>query len=48
MNVKCLLVNKTSKEGKSYVCLEIYLTDTIKKVMFLTPAEVELVKLTHK
>lgn len=48
MNVKSVLVSKTSKDGKPYVCLEIYLTENTKKVVFLTEAEIELIKLTHK
>ena len=45
--IKCNLVEKVSKKGKNYLCLEIYLTDTYKKIVFLLPAEIELLKLSN-
>lgn len=45
--IKCNLVEKVSKKGNNYLCLEIYLTDTYKKVVFLDQAEVELLKLSN-
>ena len=45
MNVNAELVEKVSKTGNKYVCIEISLTDKVKKVVFLTDAEVELLKL---
>lgn len=45
--IKCNLVEKVSKKGNNYLCLEIYLTDTYKKVVFLEQAEVELLKLSN-
>lgn len=45
MNIKSELVEKTSKSGNKYVCIEVSLTDKVKKVVFLTDAEVELIKL---
>ncbi len=45
MNVNAELVEKISKTGNKYVCIEISLTDKVKKVVFLTDAEVELLKL---
>lgn len=45
MNVNAELVEKISKNGNKYVCIEISLTDKVKKVVFLTDAEVELLKL---
>ena len=45
MNLKAVLVSKTSKEGKPYNCVEVYITDTIKKIVFLSEAELELLKL---
>ena len=44
MNVKCQLVEKTSQKGNKYLCLEISLSDTYKKIVFLDNAEVELLK----
>lgn len=47
MVITAELVNKVSKNGKSYVCVELYLTDNVKKTVFLTDAEVELVKMFY-
>lgn len=44
MDVKATLQEKTSKKGNSYICIEIQLTDTFKKVIFLEGAEIELAK----
>lgn len=48
MPIKCMLVNKTSKDGNPYQCIEIYITDNVKKVVFLTQAERELLLLQKK
>lgn len=48
MNLDCKLVNKISKEDKPYQCIEIYLTEQYKKTVFLTPAEKELILLSHR
>lgn len=45
--IKCNLVEKVSKKGNNYLCLEIYLTDTYKKIVFLEPCEIELLKLSN-
>ena len=45
--VKCNLVEKVSKNGNNYLRLEIYLTDTYKKIVFLDKAEIELLKLSN-
>lgn len=45
MNVKCQLVEKVSKKGNKYLCLEISLSDTYTKTVFLDNAEIELIKL---
>lgn len=47
MNVKAVVVEKTSKEGKSYIAIEVYITDNIKKLVFLNPTELELLKLNY-
>lgn len=47
MEVKATLVEGIGKKsGKPYTALEIQLTDTFKKMVFLEPAELELLKLT--
>ncbi len=47
MDLKAKLVDKVSKNNKSYKCIEIYLTDTYKKIVFLENSEIELLKLTN-
>lgn len=47
MNLKAVLVEKTSKSGNPYVCVEVSITDKIKKLVFLSPAEVELIKMVY-
>lgn len=42
--MKCELVEKTSKSGNKYIALEVSLTPTYKKVIFLEQAELELVR----
>lgn len=45
MQVKAILCEKVSKKGNTYKCIEIYITENIKKLVFLTDAEKELLKL---
>ncbi len=45
MPVKAVVVERTSKSGNPYVAIEVYITDKIKKLVFLTPAELELIKM---
>lgn len=47
MDLKAKLVEKESKKGNKYLCLEIKLSDTYTKIVFLESAEVELIKLTY-
>lgn len=42
--MKCEIVEKTSKNGNKYIVLEIHLTPTYTKDVFLDKAEVELIK----
>lgn len=42
--MKVELVEKTSSKGNKYIALEIHLTPTYTKTVFLEKAEVELVK----
>lgn len=48
MPIKAELVEKTSKDGNKYVAVEITLYGDVKKVVFLTQAEKELIKLAYK
>ncbi len=45
MKLNAIVCEKVSKSGKLYICIEVYLTDKIKKMVFLTPAELELIKI---
>ena len=45
--ITCNLVEKVSKSGNNYICLEIFLTETYKKIVFLDKAEIELLKLSN-
>lgn len=47
MDLRVELVTRTSKTGKEYQCLEIYLTDDYKKVVFLDKAELALIELSR-
>lgn len=48
MDVKATLEDKISKDGKPYKCIEIQITPTYKKVVFLQQAELELLALNDK
>ena len=48
MPIKAMLVERTSAKGSKYVCIEVYITDKIKKLVFLTEAELELLKLQNQ
>lgn len=45
MQIKAVLVEKTSKSGNPYIAIEVYITENVKKLVFLTPAELELLKM---
>lgn len=46
MPIKCTLVENEKKDGSGkYKCLEIQLTPTYKKKVFLLPSELALVEL---
>lgn len=47
MDLKAKLVEKESKKGNNYVCIEIQISNTYTKTVFLEPAELELIKLTY-
>lgn len=48
MPIKCNLVERTSKDGNKYVCLVIYITENVQKIVFLTQAEKELLQLSNQ
>lgn len=45
MEVKALIEEKVSKSGNPYTAIVIYITDKVTKTVFLTPAELELIKM---
>ncbi len=45
--LKAELVQKTSKNGNPYTVLELSITDKVKKQVFLSDAEIELIKITQ-
>ena len=48
MKFEALLEERVSKKsGKSYKCVVVKLTDTLEKVIFLEPAEIELLQLKY-
>lgn len=48
MDIKAKLVEKTSeKNGKKYVCIEVYLSNSYKKVLFISNPELEIIKLAN-
>lgn len=46
MPIKAMLVEKTSKKGNKYVCIELTIAENVKKIVLLEKAELELIKLT--
>lgn len=46
MEIKGILVERVSKNGNPYTAIEIQITDKLKKLVFLSPAEIELLKLS--
>lgn len=46
MVYKATLETRTSKAGREYQVLVIKLTDKLEKLIFLEPAEIELLKLS--
>lgn len=43
VSLRAEFVEKTSKEGNKYYVVEVYITDNVKKIVFLDPAEKELI-----
>lgn len=41
--MKTELVEKVSKDGNKYICLEVHLTPTYTKLVFLNSAEKEII-----
>ena len=48
MDVKATLETRTSKEGKEYKCVVIKISNHSEKVVFLNPAELELLEMNSK
>lgn len=48
MDIKCSLETRTSKKGTTYEVLVLKLSETCEKLVFLEPAEIELLKMTQK
>lgn len=48
MPLEAKLVERTSKDGRKYLAVELTIYGDMKKLVFLTPAELELIKLTYK
>ena len=44
---KAVLETRTSKKGSEYEVLVIKITDKIEKLVFLEPAELELLKMSN-
>lgn len=44
---KCFLEERTSKKGTSYQCIVIKITDKLEKLVFLSDAELELLKINN-
>lgn len=47
MKINAELLNKISKKGNAYTCIEIQLTDKYKKVVFLDEPESALVQVAY-
>ena len=47
MKLNALLVEKISKKGTPYLCVEVSITDKIKKLVFLSQSEIELINLYY-
>lgn len=48
IDLKCSLETRTSKKGTDYEVIVIKITDKIEKLVFLSPSELELLKLNNK
>lgn len=46
MKIEGILVERVSKAGNAYTAVELQITDKLKKLVFLSPAEIELLKLS--
>ncbi len=46
IDLKASLETLNKKDGGTYKCVVLYLTDTCKKKVFLEDAEIELIELT--
>lgn len=47
MKLNASLETRTNKEGKTYKCVVIKISQNSEKIVFLSPAEIELLELTQ-
>lgn len=47
MKLNAVLAERISKKGNPYVCVEVSITDKIKKIVLLDQAEIELLRLYY-
>ena len=47
MDIRAQLVTRTSKTGKEYQCVVLYLVDDYQKVIFLDRAELAVLELSR-
>ena len=47
MKLDATLETRTNKEGKTYKCVVIKISRNSEKIVFLTPAEIELLEITN-
>lgn len=48
MKLDASLETRTNKEGKTYKCVVIKISQNSEKIVFLSPAELELIELTSQ
>ncbi len=48
MDIKCTLETRKSKKGTDYEVLVLKLSESCEKLVFLDPAEIELLKIYQK
>lgn len=48
MSINATLETRTNKEGKVYKCVVIKISHNSEKIVFLSPAELELLELNAK
>lgn len=46
--IKATLETRVSSKGNNYECVVIKITDKIEKLVFLSPSELELIRMNNK